>query len=467
MSTTDITLPAATISDSRGAAAEMSVAATLLPVVEPCTSANSIVSPASRVYSRLMQLDATNNDRKHDIVVVGASGFTGRLVVEYLAGRYPVDAPLRWAVAGRNREKIDRVIAEYCPAGNSPAVLVVDSHDGIALRKLARDTRVVLTTVGPYANYGSELVAACAACGTHYCDLAGEAQWIRQMIDEHQSSARKSGARIVPSCGFDSIPSDIGVFFLQQQARAIYGKTCDDIVLLVRGISGGASGGTFASMLNAIEEAQKDRKIASILGHPYGLNPRGERDGPDGRDQTGVRYNAAAAAWTAPFVMAAINTRIVRRTNALLDYSYGREFRYREATCTGSGFGGWWKSVVTTGGLACFMLACSFEFTRSALVRRVIPAPGQGPSRQQRENGYFDLRLFGTTEDGELVRARVRGDRDPGYGSTSRMLSESALCLAEDHLQVGGGFWTPASAMGQPLMERLISNAGLTFELVS
>jgi short subunit dehydrogenase-like uncharacterized protein len=344
---------------------------------------------------------------------------------------------------------------------------VVDSHDGIALRKLARDTRVVLTTVGPYANYGSELVAACAACGTHYCDLAGEPQWIRQMIDEHQSSARKSGARIVPGCGFDSIPSDIGVFFLQQQARAIYGKTCDDIVLLVRGISGGASGGTFASMLNAIEEAQKDRKIASILGHPYSLNPQGERDGPDGRDQTGVRYNAAAAAWTAPFVMAAINTRIVRRTNALLDYSYGREFRYREATCTGSGFGGWWKSVVTAGGLACFMLACSFEFTRSALVRRVIPAPGQGPSRQQRENGYFDLRLFGTTEDGEAIRARVRGDRDPGYGSTSRMLSESAICLSEDRLQVGGGFWTPASAMGQPLMERLISNAGLTFELVS
>ena len=467
MSTIEITLPATTRLNCCCAAAEMPIAVALLPFVAPCTSANSIVSPGSRGYSRLMQLAATNNDRPHDIVVVGASGFTGRLVVEYFADKYPVGATVRWAVAGRNREKIERVIAEICPADKIPAILVVDSHDGDALRQLARDTRVVLTTVGPYARYGSELVAACVESGTHYCDLAGEPQWIRQMIDEHQSSARKSGARIVPGCGFDSIPSDIGVFFLQQQARAIYGKTCEEIVLLVRGIRGGASGGTFASMLNAIEEAQKDRKIASILRHPYSLNPKGERDGPDGRDQNGVRYNAAAAAWTAPIVMAAINTRIVRRTNALLDYCYGREFRYSEATYTGSGFGGWWKSAAMTGGLAFFMLACSFNFMRSTVVKRMIPAPGQGPSRQQRENGYFDLRLFGKTENGEVLRARVAGDRDPGYGSTSKMLSESALCLSENHLAVGGGFWTPASAMGQPLMERLIANSGLTFELVS
>ena len=412
-----------------------------------------------------MQVDSTNNDRPYDIVVLGASGFTGRLVVEYLAGKYPAGAPIRWAVAGRNREKLEKVIAGVCPAGQLPKVLVADSHDSNALRQLARDTRVVLTTVGPYAKYGSELVAACVASGTHYCDLAGEAQWIRQMIDKHQSDALQSGAKIVHSCGFDSIPSDIGVFYLQREARAASGAPCEEIVLLVKAIKGGASGGTLASMLNVVEEAQADRKIARLLADPYGLNPQDKRQGPDGGDQHGVRYCAAAGVWTAPFVMAAINTRIVRRTNALLDYAYGRDFRYSEATSTGSGPGGWLKSAMMTAGLATFMLACSFSVTRSGLVKRMLPAPGQGPSRQQRENGFFDLRLFGKMTNGEILRARVSGDRDPGYGSTSKMLSESALCLALDKLETGGGFWTPATAMGQALMDRLTANAGLTFEI--
>lgn len=413
-----------------------------------------------------MPMDATTIERPYDIVVVGASGFTGRLVVEYLAERYPVGGPLRWAVAGRNREKLESVIAGKCAAGKHPAVIVADSHDNDALRKLARDTRVVLTTVGPYAKYGSELVAACVENGTHYCDLAGEAQWIRQMIDTHQAAAAQSGAIIVHSCGFDSIPSDIGVFFLQREAGAAFGEPCEKIILLVKAIKGGASGGTFASILNAVEEARKDREIARILADPYCLNPQDERRGPDCRDQQGTRYCADAGVWTAPFVMAAINTRIVRRSNALLDYAYGSNFRYSEATSTGRGLGGWAKSVVMTGGLAVFMLACSFSVTRKGLIRRMLPAPGQGPSRAQRENGIFDLRLLGKTRNGEQLSARVTGDRDPGYGSTSKMLSESAVCLAMDKLQKGGGFWTPASAMGEVLMDRLTVNAGLRFELV-
>ena len=413
-----------------------------------------------------MQADTSNYDRPYDIVVVGASGFTGRLVVEYLAEKYPVGAPTRWAIAGRNKEKLEGVLAENCAAGDLPAVIVADSHDSNALGQLARDTRVVLTTVGPYAKYGSELVAACVENGTHYCDLAGEAQWIRQMIDKHQSDAVRSGATIVHSCGFDSIPSDIGVFYLQQQARAAYGDPCEEILLLVKAIKGGASGGTFASMLNAVEEARTDRKIAHILGDPYCLNPLDERHGPDGRDQFGIRFCADAGVWTAPFVMAAINTRIVRRSNALLDYAYGKDFRYSEATSTGSGFGGWCKSAMMSAGLATFMLACSFSVTRSTIVKRMLPEPGQGPSREQRENGFFDLRLFGKTKNGEILHTRVCGDRDPGYGSTSKMLSESALCLAVDNLETGGGFWTPASAMGQALMHRLTTNAGLAFDLV-
>lgn len=450
-----------------GHAAGQSVAKLLLRVAESRTRPNAIVSAAGRVYPRPMQPNPTNNARTYDIVVFGASGFTGRLVVEYLADRYPVGAPIRWAVAGRNREKLESVIAGYCTSGKLPAIIVADSRDGNALRQLARETRVVLTTVGPYAKYGSELVAACAASGTHYCDLAGEPQWIRKMIDKHQSDASSSGARIVHSCGFDSIPSDIGVFYLQREAMAACGEPCEEIVLLVSAIKGGASGGTFASMLNVLEEAQADRKIAHILGDPYCLNPQDERQGPDGPDQHGVRYCAAAGAWTAPFVMAAINSRIVRRSNALLDYAYGKNFRYSEATSTGSGPGGWCKAAMMTAGLATFMLACSFSVTRSIIVKRLLPAPGQGPTRQQMENGFFDLRLFGKMKNDEILRVRVIGDRDPGYGSTRKMLTESALCLAMDRLETGGGSWTPASAMGQALMDRLTANAGLTFELMS
>jgi short subunit dehydrogenase-like uncharacterized protein len=425
-----------------------------------------IVSLSAEVYSGDVETAAKSGNRPYDIVVVGASGFTGKLVVEYLAERYPVGGPIRWAVAGRNREKLEGVIAEQCATGERPTVLVADSHDGEALGKLARDARVVLTTVGPYAKYGSELVAACVESGTHYCDLAGESQWIREMIDKHQAAAVRSGAKIVNSCGFDSIPSDIGVHFLQREAQGACGEPCEEIVLLVKAIKGGASGGTFASMLNAVEEARKDSKIARVMADPYCLNPQHERQGPDGADQQGVRFCADAEVWTAPFVMAAINTRVVRRTNALLDYAYGREFRYSEATSTGRGFGGWCKAATMTAGLAAFMLACSFELSRRGLVRKMLPAPGQGPSRQQRENGFFDLRLFGKLKSGETLQARVTGDRDPGYGSTSKMLSESAACLAMDDPDIGGGFWTPAAAMGEILMDRLTANAGLRFELM-
>lgn len=413
-----------------------------------------------------MQPGSNAAERQFDIVVIGASGFTGQLVVEYLAQHYTYDGPVRWAIAGRNRQKLDDVIAAHFPSGLGPPVLLADSNDAASLKRLALSTRVVLTTVGPYARFGSELVAACVACGTHYCDLAGETQWMRRMLDCHQQEAQSSGARIVHSCGFDSIPSDLGVYYLQQQAKAKFGAPCTRIDLLVRAMKGGASGGTIASMLNAIDEARTDRSTARILADPYGLNPEGERSGLDEPDQRGIRLNMDTGLWTAPFVMAAVNTRIVRRSNALQNYPYGRDFRYSEATATGRGPGGWWKAVAMTGGLACFMLACSFEFTRTRVMKKLLPEPGDGPSRQQRERGFFDLRLIGQTKSGDILQARVTGDRDPGYGSTSKMLSESAVCLSLDKLEVGGGFWTPASAMGDALLRRMTANAGLTFELV-
>ena len=412
-----------------------------------------------------MAANNNRNKRQYDVIVWGASGFTGKLVTEYMLAKYGTDGDLRWAIAGRDQAKLEMICSDLGVRPSSLPIIISDSFDTNSMRRLARDTRVVLTTVGPYAKYGSALVEACVASGTHYCDLAGEVQWMRKMIDQFQSDAEKSGARMVHSCGFDSIPSDIGVWFLQREARQRHGEACAEIKLLVEAMKGGASGGTFASMTNAIEESRRDRNIARILVDPYSLNPAGERSGPDGRDHIGIEFNDESGTWTAPFVMASVNTRVVRRTNALLDYSYGRKFRYSEATVTGSGPAGWIKSAGVSAGLGGFMLACSFDLSRSFLVKRVLPKPGEGPNKAQQEAGFFKLTLVGKLSDGSIIRARVAGNRDPGYGSTSKMLSESAVCLATDDLASRGGFWTPASAMGDALLRRLVDNAGIRFEL--
>lgn len=404
-------------------------------------------------------------DRQYDVVVWGASGFTGRLVVEYLLERYAPGGKLRWAVAGRNKKKLEQLFNSMVEGATRPAIIIADSHDENSLDQIAKSTRVILTTVGPYAKYGSELVEACVRNGTHYCDLCGEVQWMRKMIDQHQVAAENSGARIVMSCGFDSIPSDMGVWFLQQQALEKHGAACSEATLLVRAMKGGASGGTYASMLNAIEQARQDRSVARILVDPYALNPEGERQGPDGRDQRGAAYNADADVWTAPFVMAGVNTRVVRRSHALLHFPYGRNFRYHEATISGPGIGGRLKSMLMSAGLTLFMIVSAIRFTRRTIVQKLVPKPGEGPSRHERENGYFNLLLIGRLPDGALMRVRIKGDRDPGYGSTSKMLTESAVCLALDEVAVSGGFWTPSTAMGAMLMRRLTENAGLSFEV--
>jgi short subunit dehydrogenase-like uncharacterized protein len=407
----------------------------------------------------------TTGQRQHDIVVWGASGFTGRLVVDYLAQRYPPDCGLRWAVAGRDADKIERILAEFVAPGVAVPIIVADSDDKTSLDAMARSTKVVLTTVGPYARYGNKLVQACVSNGTHYCDLAGEVQWMHAMIEQHQAEARASGARIVHSCGFDSIPSDIGVFLLQNMAVSQFGEPCSEIGLFVKVMKGGASGGTITSMLTALDQARSDRNIARILADPYALNPPGQQHGPDGRDLTRVTFDQDVNAWTGPFVMAAVNTRVVRRTNALLEYPYGENFRYREATITGNGLSGWCKSVLMTLGLGAFMFASAHDFTRRHIVMRIVPKPGEGPNAEERQNGFFNLKIYGKTRDGRTLRMTVKGDRDPGYGSTSKMLAESAICLARNDLDVAGGFWTPASAMGSQLAERLIANAGLSFDI--
>jgi short subunit dehydrogenase-like uncharacterized protein len=408
--------------------------------------------------------------RDFEIVVWGASGFTGKLTAECLARRSREVGGVRWALGGRNLAKLESVrkaIGDETGIDTSSVpILVGDSADDEFMAELARRTRVVCTTVGPYAIYGSNLVAACAASGTHYCDLTGESHWMQRMIDRYQDEAVASGSRIVFTCGFDCIPADLGAFFLQQEMMNRHAERCSAIRFRVNAFSGGASGGTIASMLNMMEEAERDPQVMRTMNDPYGLNPKGERSGPDGPQPTAPSHDADFGEWVAPFVMGGIDTQVVRRSNALLDYAYGREFRYDEAVLTGAGPLGFAKAAAASAGTAAMMGAMSVGPIRRLVAGR-LPSPGEGPSKEKREAGFFDIRIRGEhpTEPAKALQGRITGDRDPGYGSTSKMLAESALCLARDPLNVGGGFWTPASAMGEALLARLTEHAGLTFTI--
>ncbi|MBW2315694.1 MAG: saccharopine dehydrogenase NADP-binding domain-containing protein [Deltaproteobacteria bacterium] len=410
------------------------------------------------------------SEREFDVIVWGATGFTGRLVAEYLLGRYGVGGELRWAMAGRNSEKLAAVRADLGrDAGkdvDALPILTGDSADQGSLEALAAKTRVVCTTVGPYATYGSGLVEACAKLGTDYCDLAGEVQWMRRMIDAHEATATASGARIVHACGFDSIPSDLGTFFLQREMRARHGTPARHVKLRVKASQGGASGGTIASMLHMLDEVEKDPSIRGILADPYALNPADRRSGPDRNEALAPTKDDDFDGWVGMFVMAGINTRVVRLSNVLLGDLYGADFRYDEAILTGGGPLGYAKALGLGAGTGGVMALMSVGPIRRGL-SRFLPKPGEGPSKAQREAGFFDLEFHGEHPDdrGKSLRARVTGDRDPGYGSTSKMLAEAAVCLAKDEPATGGGFWTPASAMSDALITRLVERAGLTFTI--
>jgi short subunit dehydrogenase-like uncharacterized protein len=403
--------------------------------------------------------------RDFDIVLWGATGFTGRLVAEYLVGRYGARNSFRWALGGRNQSKLEAVRQEL-GAPDLPLVLG-DGGDPASMEALARRTRVVCTTVGPYARYGSHLVAACARVGTDYCDLTGELHWIRRMIDAHDAEARSSGARIVPTCGFDSIPSDLGTFYVQREMRARAGESSPLVKAGVADFSGGFSGGTVASMLDLVEEATADPAVRRLMADPYALDPAGRAPGPASPDRLRPSWDHDFGQWTAPFLMAGINTRVVRRSNALLGDAYGRTVRYEEMMLTGAGpIGALRASAVAAGsGLAVGALALG-PIRRWVATR--LPAPGEGPSREERESGYWELRFHAAPpHDGSAppLEARVTGDRDPGYGSTAKMLGESAVCLALDDLDSAPGFSTPAAAMGDALIPRLEANAGIRFEI--
>lgn len=399
-------------------------------------------------------------EREYDIIVWGASGFTGRLVVDYMAQQQGT-SNLKWAVAGRNPEKIRSVL------GNRDIPIVqADSNDSESIAQLVQQTRVVLTTVGPYARYGSSLVEACAAHGTHYCDLTGEVHWMREMISAHQAAAVASGARIVHTCGFDSIPSDLGAYFLQKLMLEKHGVPAKHIKYRPRAFSGGFSGGTIDSMMAMMEQAKEDSTIMKTLADPYVLNDR--MRGLDGPDRMSAYFDEDFDSWIGPFIMAGVNTRVVRRSAELLDGMYGSDFQYNEGTLTGKGAGGFLGAAGVGLGSGVFAGLAAMSLTRP-LLQKFLPKPGEGPSEDAINNGYFDIELLGLHphDASKNMRVRVKGDKDPGYGSTSKMIAESALALAQDDLPVQGGFWTPASAMGDALLKRLPQSAGVTFEVIS
>ncbi|WOJ94607.1 saccharopine dehydrogenase NADP-binding domain-containing protein [Congregibacter variabilis] len=405
-------------------------------------------------------------ERSFDIVLFGATGFTGQLVAEYLLERYGSDGELRWALAGRNLAKLESV--RQTLQGVRPkhplTLITADSGDLNALTELAASTRVVCSTVGPYAQHGSELVAACAAQGTDYCDLTGEVPWIARMIGLHQGTAQESGARIVHCCGFDSVPSDLGNWFVQQAMQEQHGVTASRVRGRVGKTRGAASGGTVASLLGVMEEAGRDPALRNLLRDKYCLYPEHEEPGPLVKDQYTPVFDPCFEQWTTPFVMALINERVVRRSNALLDFPWGRGFNYDESQLCSSRA----QALAISLGMGAAMLIASNTLGRNAMARW-LPKPGEGPDRDAREKGFFELFFHAEhPEDSKKsLRARVSGDRDPGYGSTSRMLGEAAVSLAKDPATVAGGIWTPASALAPALIPRLEQNAGLQFSLIS
>ena len=390
-----------------------------------------------------------NPAAEFDLIVYGASGFTGRLVAEYLNRRYGIGGPVKWAMAGRSADKLAAVRNEIGAPDDTPLV-IADAGDPASLDAMVRRGRAIVTTVGPYQLYGNELVAACAAAGTDYLDLCGEPAWMRHMIDAHEAAAKKSGARILFSCGFDSIPFELGVFFLQDAATKTLGAPLPRVKGRVRAMRGGFSGGTAASLKATMAAAAKDPGILDLLRSPFALTPG--FDGPPQPPGMKPAHDPDLDSWVAPFVMAPINTKNVHRSNFLMGHAYGRDFVYDEMMVAGPGERGEATARAIADGNA-------------AMGGEGGPKPGEGPSREEREAGLYDVLFVGIAADGRQLRVGVTGDRDPGYGSTSKMLAECAIGLVQDAPEVPGGIWTPGAALGHKLIKRLRDNAGLTFEV--
>ncbi len=380
-----------------------------------------------------------NPKAEFDIIVYGATGFTGRLVAEHLAAKYGVGGDVKWAMAGRSGAKLAQVRDEIGAPRDTPLV-VADAADPVSVRAMVKRAKVILTTVGPYQLYGSDLVAACAEAGTDYLDLTGESNWMADMIAAHDAAAKASGARIMLSCGFDSIPFELGVFFVQGLARAKLGHPVARVKGRVRSMRGGLSGGTAASGKATMAAIQKNPALMGLMFNPFALTPGFE--GPAQPPGNEKHVDPDLGLEVGPFMMATINSKNIHRSNYLQSHAYGTDFAYDEMAVTAPGAE---TAFTDLGGAAG-------------------PQPGEGPSKAEREAGFYDLLFIGIDSDGRQVRGSVYGDKDPGYGSTSKIIAETAICLLKDGAGVDGGVWVPGAALGQKLVDRLHANAGLTFK---
>ena len=388
------------------------------------------------------------SEREFDVIVFGASGYTGKLVAEYMGKEYGNDESIRWAIAGRNKGKLSSVKKDL-NLNESVSIIEVDSTNKDSLDSMTSSAKCILTTVGPYQLYGSSLVQSCSENGTDYVDLTGEPGWMYEMINAHQDTAKNSGARIVFSCGFDSIPFDLGVYFVQQAAQEKNGKPAKHVRGRVKAMNGEFSGGTIASLGATMATLKEKPELIQVLSNPFSLTEGFE--GPAQLDDSKVLLDEKLNMWVAPFVMAPINTKNIHRSNALLGHAYGEDFCYDEMMIAGEGEEG--KQIADA------------MNSSNPMGGDNLPQPGEGPSKESREQGNYDVLFFADFDEGS-IEARVTGDMDPGYGSTSKMIAESALCLIQDCEDLSGGMYTPAPAMGEKLIKRLTKNAGLTFDIL-
>lgn len=401
-------------------------------------------------------MESADNPREHDIIIYGATGFVGALTAAYLAEVAPGGVSI--ALAGRSREKLERVRSELGEPATEWPLIEADSSDRDSLDEMAGATTVVATTVGPYLRYGMPLVEACAATGTHYADLTGETLFMRRSINAADATAAESGARIVHTCGFDSIPSDIGVLLLHRYAAENNLGDLERTTLVVKRIKGGLSGGTIDSLRASLDVGKADKAARRQMLDPYGLSPdrAAEPDTGDERDPAGVIRDPALGGFLAPFVMGTVNTRVVRRSNALLGHAYGRGLRYRELMLGGKPPLGPVKAAAIAGGTLAIFAGLAIPPTRK-LLDRLLPDPGEGPDEQARDHGFFEIDIHAQTSKGSDLVCAIRAPGDPGYKATATMLGEAALALARDGDQLPdrAGVLTPATGIGTRLAERL------------
>lgn len=402
---------------------------------------------------------------QYDIVIFGATSFVGKLICEYMIKQFSIDE-VSWVLAGRSEQKLTELKNSLGDKAKDLPVIIADANDLEGLKAMCEQTKVIMSTVGPYDLYGETLIQACVETGTDYCDLTGEPHWIRKMLDTYEEQAKKSGARIVHCTGFDSIPSDLGVYYTQREAQKLFGTPCTDIKMRIKNMRGGASGGTIATALNIAKEIKKDPQVRRDLVNPYSLCPK-DHGFKIRQKPIKLEYDKSFNTWVGPFFMSSINTRIVHRSNALSENAYGEDFHYSEGVMTGKGFKGKNRARSIYWGLAAFFTGAGFSPIRAFLGRFVLAKPGEGPSVKAQNNGFYDFRFVGTTNDGKEIRTKVYGDMDPGYGSTAKIIGQAAVCLAQNvPSAVKGGFWTPATILGDNLIERLNAHSGVTFEVI-